>query len=78
MQSKQAGRFGSDQGWISHILGQKEATWTKQDGVYSYRVHIKPNRDQLPANARITMWHGQYDPWGARGQRLAWVKAHYR
>jgi hypothetical protein len=36
-----AGRFGSDQGWLSHVLGPGEATWTKRDGVYSFSVHLR-------------------------------------
>ena len=73
-----AGRFGSDQGWISHCLGPKEATWSTQDGVYSYRVHIARKGGALPANARITMWHGADDPWGHRAMQIDWVREHYR
>lgn len=32
--------FGSDQAWISYVLGRGEASWTRDDGVYSYRKHI--------------------------------------
>jgi len=76
--AKRAGRFGSDQGWISHCLGKGEATWSVADGVYSYRVHLKPKGNQLPANARIVNCHGEHDPWDAEMQRIPWVKEHYQ
>ena len=76
-----AGNFGSDQGWISYCLGPGEATWTRADGVYSYNVHIRRKHASprpLPTDARIVMWHGSQDPWGPVGQRLSWVRQHYR
>jgi hypothetical protein len=76
--AKRAGKFGSDQGWISHCLGDGEATWSTSDGVYSYRVHIKPKGDVLPKNARIVNWHGVVDPWSYHAQQIPWVKEHYR
>jgi hypothetical protein len=76
--AKAAGRFGSDQGTVSYILGEGEAMWGTQDGVYSYRIHIQPNGDQLPADARVIHCHGGQDPWGRQMQRLAWVQEHYQ
>lgn len=77
-----AGHFGSDQGWLSHCLGPGEATWTTADGVYSFRNHLGgegPNPSwRLPADARVVIWHGKYDPWGSLGQSLRWVRTHYR
>lgn len=77
-QAKAAGRFGSDQGWISHVLGPGEARWTRSDGVYSYRVHLKPNASQLPPGARMVMFHGQIDPWSAPARALPWVREYYQ
>lgn len=76
-EAKRAGKFGSDQGWISYRLGKGEATWSTQDGVYSFRVHLKANRYVLPENARIVMFHGHEDPWGAMAQNIGWVKEHW-
>lgn len=73
-----AGRFGSDQGWISYILGPGEATWSIMDGVYSYRVHLKPRGSTLPANARVVNFHGEHDPWSPCVQRISWVAEHYQ
>lgn len=77
-QAKAAGKFGSDQGWISYCLGPGQAMWGRADGVYSYRVHLVPRRGRLPADARIVMFHGHQDPWGPEAQRLAWVREHYQ
>jgi hypothetical protein len=76
--AKRAGKFGSDQGWISHCLGKGEATWGRQHGVYSFRVHLDNGAKPLPADARVVMFHGGTDPWSARAQQLAWVREHYR
>lgn len=78
MTSKAAGHFGSDQGWISHRLGPKEATWGRADGVYSFRVHIAPNGGALPDNARVVVFHGKIDPWHRDAQRHAWVRENWR
>ncbi len=72
-----AGRFGSDQGVVSDILGKGEAIWTKADGVYSYQVHLKNAGGKLPADARMVMWHGAVDPDSREAQRLDWVRKHY-
>lgn len=80
LRAKTAGKFGSDQGWLSFCLGKGEATWTTADGVYSYNVHLKkrPDGPTLPSDARIVMFHGSVDPWSAEAQRLSWVRDHYR
>lgn len=72
-----AGRFGSDQGWISHVLGPGESMWGRKDGVYSYRVHICPAGGALPPNARIVFFHGRVDPWSYDAQQIPWVREHY-
>lgn len=73
-----AGKFGSDQGWLSHCLGKGEATWTREDGVYSYNVHLRRPPVPLPPSARIVMFHGGTDPWSPEAQRLSWVREHWR
>lgn len=75
--TRRAGCFGSDQGWINYILGKKEATWGRADGIYSFRKHLAPLGGQLPADARLVAFHGKIDPWDYRAQQLAWVKTHY-
>jgi hypothetical protein len=78
IQARSAGSAGSDQGWIGYILGKKQATWTEKDGVYSYRVHIAPKGNELPANARIVNFHGHADPWDYNCQQVPWIRTHYR
>lgn len=81
LRSMQRGHFGSDQGWISYCLGKGEATWTKKDGIWSYRCHLAQwpkYRDRLPPNAKIVVFHGRYDPWDSQMQGLSWVTANYR
>lgn len=75
--AKTAGRFGSDQAIISDVLGRGEATWGKEDGVYSYRVDIE-GTGVLPENARVVCFHGGTDPWSNRAMKLEWVQEHYR
>jgi hypothetical protein len=72
-----AGCRGSDQGWLSYILGHKEAKWTRKDGVYSFRKHIAKWGNQLPADAKLVSFHGRRDPWSYDCQQIDWVKRFY-
>lgn len=76
MKAKKAGARGSDQGWMSYVLGKHEAMWGREDGVYSFRKHIQP-LGHLPNDARIVMFHGRVDPWSYQGQAIPWVKANW-
>jgi hypothetical protein len=75
--SKRANSAGSDQGWIGYILGRKEAMWSTDEGVYSYRVHIAPKGNVLPENARIVNFHGRHNPFDYHCQQIPWVREHY-
>lgn len=77
-ESLQARCWGSDQGWISYCLGPGEKKWNRQDGVYSWRNHLQRNGHGLPENARIVMFHGSQDPWGADVKDVGWITRHYR
>lgn len=70
--------LGSDQAWISHILGPGEAKWTKDDGVLAYRTDIKRTHGVLPKNTRMVFFQGNIDPWHPVAQKLPWVREHYR
>jgi len=72
--------IGSDQAWISHSLGKGESTWTMKDGVYSFRNHLKVRtKFDLPEDAKVVMFHGQWDPWHPEVQkRYPWVREHYK
>jgi hypothetical protein len=73
----QAGCRGSDQGFISYILGRDEATWGRKHGVYSYRKHIAQMGNRLPEDARMVSFHGKVDPWSYKAQQIPWVREHY-
>jgi hypothetical protein len=77
-QTLRARLLGSDQAWISHVLGTGEATWTREDGVYAFRTDIRRNHMQLPKNAKIVFFQGNVDPWHPLAQKLPWVQEHYR
>ena len=71
--------YGSDQGWMSYVLGSNEATWGEADGVYSYQMHLRKLANKLPLNACAVMFHGAADPWSATVHKVApWVVQHYR
>lgn len=73
-----AGFFGSDQGWLSYCLGTNEPKWTRADGVYSYRNHLR-HSPVLPAGARVIFFHGSFDPWlPGMTTRHPWIAEHYR
>jgi hypothetical protein len=75
--SKRAGCFGSDQGWMRYVLGNKMPVWDERDGIYSFRKHLAPFGDRLPENARAVFFHGKVDPWHYSAQRFAWIREHY-
>jgi len=75
--ARKAGARGSDQAWLSYVLGGREATWTKKDGVYSYRKDLAKYGAGLPSDARVVFFHGREDPWNSRMQGIPWIQQHY-
>lgn len=73
------GYVGSDQAWIAYKLGSQEARWRRDDGVYSWRMHLQHHmRGRLPKGARIVFFHGNHDPWHPMTQRLSpWIADHW-
>ncbi len=84
-EARKARCMGSDQGWIAYILqgrkpapgNWKEATWTRDHGVYSYRKHIKKLGGHLPKEAKLIAFHGKVDQWSQEAQCLQWVRDNY-
>ena len=73
--------IGSDQAWIGYCLGENEQTFTKSDGVYSYRmdIRLKFPLDFVPEEARIVFFHGKHDPWDDQMQQHhKWVRDNYK
>lgn len=78
-QAQAAGHFGSDQGWISHVLGPRETMWTQSDGVYSWRCDLAQLGYRLPGNAKIVIFHGKkQNPWDQRLRRVQWIRRNWR
>lgn len=71
---KAGSRFvGSDQSWIAHCLGPKEAVWKEADGLHYYGLPRTPYIER-----RITFfpgsrkpWQTTHDPWVAKNYRLS-------
>lgn len=62
---------GTDQAWIRMVLGEGEATWGPEHGVYEARnIGDRP----LPDNARLVMFAGKRDPSLAQ---QAWAKENW-
>jgi len=73
-----AGHYGSDQAWISYCLGPNEPRWSRSEGVYSYRNHLRSRPAMLPPNARIVFFHGRVDPWSPQARSWPWIQEYYR
>lgn len=72
----EAGRryIGSDQAWISHVLGPHEATWGPEDGAcwFGDRMHTRDN-------PRVVFFPGSPKPWQVvENDSDPWVAQHYR
>ena len=77
--SHAAGCHGSDQGWMSYVLGRNEATWGPEDGIYSYNMDLRRLGNKLPKKAKMVMFHGRLDPWSPEARKCAtWLPEHYR
>lgn len=74
-EANRARRMGSDQGWITYVLGKGEKMWTTADGVYSWRKHCRKT-GKLPPDARIVFFHGV--PWTAVPPPISWVRENYK
>lgn len=77
-ETKKAGYFGSDQGWLSYRLATLRPGWTERDGVYSYPRQVR-TLGALPSDARIVIFHGKRKPWDEFNSRQAsWISKHWR
>ena len=78
--AKAKGFVGSDQAWISNVLGPDEARFTNADGVYSYQGDVMTDHSgNLPKNAKIVFFQGRANPWDTDVQAVhSWVREHYR
>lgn len=78
--AREAGFFGSDQGYISHQLAYSRdcGSWTEQDGVLSYPNTVRPLRN-LPPHSRVVFFHGKRKPWEAMTKlESKWITKYWR
>lgn len=70
----------SDEGWIACVLGDHEATWTRDDGIFYFRRDLDEGRKALPADARIVLLNGRrFDPsFPELQRRCPWIAEHWR
>lgn len=65
---------GSDQAWISHILGWGERTWGPPEGVFRYRENT------MGKEPRLMFFPGFPKPWqvsSGHGKTERWIGQHY-
>jgi hypothetical protein len=70
-----AGRrfLGSDQAWISQVLGFGEKTWSEADGVVGYRSAYRSPKPPL-----LTFFFGNPKPWDLVAEGNPWAVENYR
>lgn len=70
----EAGRkfVGSDQAWISHILGWGERTWSAEHGVHFWPKALQSDEQ----DRRVVFFAGRVKPRQA-AERNEWVRSHY-
>lgn len=75
----EASMRGSDQGWMSYVLGWEEAMWGPEDGVISFQREVVRKAGRLPIGARVVFFWGKFDPWSRQARAVSpWIKDHYR
>lgn len=77
--------IGSDQAWMSYVLGPDEHMWDERDGVLSHRDERfefnklgLPQSPELPEDARVVFFHGSGDPAMDKvRKRHPWIEEHW-
>lgn len=64
--------LGSDQAWVSHILGEGEAVWDATDGVHAWRS------SRNVGDPRITFFLSKEKPWDFFGAGEPLIYENYR
>jgi hypothetical protein len=70
-----SGFVGSDQAWMTYILGGGYPVWRARDGIVWYRTHAE---DELPDDARVVFFTGDRAPWHEEQQQETWIKENWR
>jgi hypothetical protein len=76
--AKQAGYFGSDQGWLSYKLWPPKASFTRDDGAY-YCKWIATRGGKIPEHVRLVSTPGKNKPWDIAFQRKhPWIMDYWK
>ncbi|MGL4557146.1 MAG: hypothetical protein ACRCV5_06565 [Afipia sp.] len=76
--AKDAGMFGSDQGWMSYCLYPPPGEFTRRDGAY-YAKWLPHGGKELNDEARIIQTPGDLKPWNQHAHRAyPWMRKHWR
>ncbi len=67
------GYCGSDQAWMSLVLGEDRPVWTQEDG-----IRWEPVEKGLPEGTRIMFFTGINPPWSESNQQIDWIKEHWK
>ena len=70
---KNKGLIGTDQAWISLLLGNSEKMFAERDGVY--RFQLLADKKKLPKNAKLILFAGKEDP--SKRKEIDWVKKNW-
>lgn len=69
---------GTDQAWVSSVLGSGEATWSRTDGFYSFRMDYLIPGVSIISNAKIVSFHGRVSPTSKIvSDRYSWLQDKY-
>lgn len=80
-EAKEAGYYGSDQGWLSYKLYGNNPQWTCEDGVCRYYPVLSKYEDgkKLPPGTKIAVFCGKWKPWQDEViVHSPWIKKHYK
>jgi hypothetical protein len=59
-------------------LGEEVRWWTKEDGVFSFRLHVRPEGGKIPRGARVIFFEGHVDPWSPFARKMCpWIAEHW-
>lgn len=76
--ANRAGYNGSDQAWMSYVIG-KQAAWTREDGIYTRMETMGAGKTEPPSNATLVSFHGRVKPWDAvAGEGPRWVERYWK
>lgn len=75
-QIKHSKKVGTDQLWISEYAGNGLDTWSKEDGVLSFKYDL--NKGGLRGGEKVVAFHGRPKPWEPSvWNKHKWIRGNY-